>query len=971
METTDSKTPKTECIIPSAPAADGARAPSGTANLFDQYTIYSKIGSGGMGVVYLAKDKRLDRFVSIKRLNHKAQSNPALRKRFLQEARAVASLNNVHIVHIYALGEDDDGPYIVMEYVSGPASATRADMPQPDGISVPRAPLTLEQYTSARGSLSADEAVGLMIKISSAIAYAHNCGVIHRDLKPSNILIDESNEPKIVDFGLARLIHGNSEISKLTVPGEKLISLGYGAPEQEKDASFSDERSDVYGLGALLYFTLTGQNPRYFREQDIPVSLRELVVKSLAPAKEQRLPSAAAFVEELKAIQNRTRVETPTVKTTWRCKWCDAINPVATRFCAECGWDGREICPECGAETFIGIQYCNSCGADIRSYETILNVIRKIKDDFSQGRFESVISGAGQIHGFEPAGHSGRGYLQEVQSLRDRAEKNVVLRKQLAEQISIELRAENYERAKRFIGQYREVAKDERAFEIEEREIPEKMLKRDLGRVRRSILRHDWITAANLCETLLKTVAPNNENVLRLARMIRLRRNLRKALGCAAIAALAIVAYILLCPLVLRSVKPPVHPALRYALLPACKVYGMQSLNIETLLGKYAAALLPEGMKIADIMGSPAGRTVEPASLPENVLAKQKEFRTQLHELKNVQNAFDKKWADEYKIELEVLAERFREHGDFESWETTAHELNHLTETGQLAGFNNGGDTPPELALLEQKYQKMKDDQSLVLCRKVITLYNEYINVLTDFQRAYMQKENMKLAASVNEEIRTVREEEHLKSAKAMLAKTEQNRPGEAAIAGARIFEQSFADVKIKETDAPLTKLRNELSRANSIYTENNEKWSQNYAEQLVRRKEVYQREGNYAGVLAASEELDRFRAERTLDESDVLADRSLRHLSELQGNTIKQLKSIKGARAKKIIDATEQCAATLGQLQKKFTVGGDMKSASAIDAKIKSIRNAVDYLSARQELENMKSELEPAPKAEAGAVGD
>jgi serine/threonine-protein kinase len=96
--------------------------------LFDQYTIYSKIGNGGMGVVYLARDRRIGRFVAIKRLNSQAQSIPSLRQRFLHEARAVATLSHVHIVHIYALGEDEDGPFIVMEYVAGrtrPTSRTR------------------------------------------------------------------------------------------------------------------------------------------------------------------------------------------------------------------------------------------------------------------------------------------------------------------------------------------------------------------------------------------------------------------------------------------------------------------------------------------------------------------------------------------------------------------------------------------------------------------------------------------------------------------------------------------------------------------------------------------------------------------------------------------------------------------------------------------------------------------------------
>ena len=127
--------------------------------LFDQYTIYSKIGSGGMGVVYLARDRRLGRFVAIKRLNHKAQSIKSLRQRFLHEARAVAALSHVHIIHIYALGEDEDGPFIVMEYIAGPDGSSVDSKIQNGGLVQPNKPLTLEQHIRAHGQLSADDAV--------------------------------------------------------------------------------------------------------------------------------------------------------------------------------------------------------------------------------------------------------------------------------------------------------------------------------------------------------------------------------------------------------------------------------------------------------------------------------------------------------------------------------------------------------------------------------------------------------------------------------------------------------------------------------------------------------------------------------------------------------------------------------------------------------------------------------------------
>ena len=137
--------PQDEPTVRIVPGAEPSFEEPRNDKLFDQYTIYSKIGNGGMGVVYLARDRRLGRFVAIKRLNHQAQSIPSLRQRFLQEARAVATLSHVHIVHIYALGEDDDGPFIVMEYVAGPDDTEVKNESQAGGLVQPNAPLTLDQ----------------------------------------------------------------------------------------------------------------------------------------------------------------------------------------------------------------------------------------------------------------------------------------------------------------------------------------------------------------------------------------------------------------------------------------------------------------------------------------------------------------------------------------------------------------------------------------------------------------------------------------------------------------------------------------------------------------------------------------------------------------------------------------------------------------------------------------------------------
>ncbi len=135
------------------------------------------------------------------------------------------------------------------------------------------------------------------------------------------------------------------------------------------NASAVDERADVYGLGGLLYFSITGKNPRYFRESDVPEVLRAPLVKALETDRNRRWGSALEFAQALERIQAPSTTELPSVRTTWRCKWCDTVNPLSLQFCGMCGWDGGEECAECGAAMRFGVRYCGECGADAREYE--------------------------------------------------------------------------------------------------------------------------------------------------------------------------------------------------------------------------------------------------------------------------------------------------------------------------------------------------------------------------------------------------------------------------------------------------------------------------------------------------------------------------------------------------------------------------------------------------------------------------
>ena len=194
--------------------------------------------------------------------------NPRLLERFRTEGRSVAALAHFHIVHVYAMEEDEEGPYIAMEYVAGPAFAHRDDWPP----ELPNPPLDLEEYVTRKGKFDVPGAVQIGQKLCAAVAYAHKHGVIHRDIKPANIMMNEEGEPKLVDFGLAR--QGGNKREGMTLAGARMLTIGYGAPEQESDASQVDERADIYALGATIWFLLTGENPRHFRESEVPGAAR-------------------------------------------------------------------------------------------------------------------------------------------------------------------------------------------------------------------------------------------------------------------------------------------------------------------------------------------------------------------------------------------------------------------------------------------------------------------------------------------------------------------------------------------------------------------------------------------------------------------------------------------------------------------------------------------------------------------------
>ena len=305
----DSKGTRSESIdaTPHATVDDSARSslrkrPSLIGQSFDDLEILEEIGRGGMGVVYKARQKSLDRLVAVKLLLAELAHDETRLARFHAEARASAALEHRNIIQVYQVGECAFGHYFAMEYIDGQS---------------------LESLIQ-KGKIKLPSAVALTMVLAEAMHYAHAQGIVHRDLKPANILVDRNLRPVIMDFGIAKRVDGPSGLTQF---GVIMGTPAYMAPEQ---AGATPEKvgphSDIYALGAILYTMLTGRPP--FEGNDplrivlkvigpdlpppvrslqphVPEKLERICAKCMAKEPAERYADGRSLAQELRPVHRR------------------------------------------------------------------------------------------------------------------------------------------------------------------------------------------------------------------------------------------------------------------------------------------------------------------------------------------------------------------------------------------------------------------------------------------------------------------------------------------------------------------------------------------------------------------------------------------------------------------------------------------------------------------------------------------
>src|SRR5438093_9261337 len=238
-----------------------------------------------MGLVYKARQPRLDRLVALKILAGDKEKDPHFAERFQREAQALARLNHPNIITVYDFGETAGLYYLLLEYVDG---------------------MNLRQLSRSR-KIAPEEALAIVPSICEALQYAHQHGIVHRDIKPENILLDTQGRVKIADFGIAKILGVEAPNEPLTGAAQAIGTPHYMAPEQVEKPGTVDHRADIYSLGVVLYEMLTGELPlgRFAPPSckvQVDVRLDEIVLRALEKEPELRYQQASQVKTDVETI---------------------------------------------------------------------------------------------------------------------------------------------------------------------------------------------------------------------------------------------------------------------------------------------------------------------------------------------------------------------------------------------------------------------------------------------------------------------------------------------------------------------------------------------------------------------------------------------------------------------------------------------------------------------------------------------
>jgi serine/threonine protein kinase len=304
--------------IPAEVAAKmfGDRESAGLVGItIDRYLVLSSIGAGGMGEVYLAEDTTLRRKVALKVLPHFYTSDPERVQRFELEARAASALNHPHIVTIHEIGHWRNTQFIVTEFIDGHTLRERMQ----------------------KGRVGVDELIEIALQSASALAAAHNAGIVHRDIKPANIMIRSDGYVKVLDFGLAKLTSNSAPDTReaRTDPGRVMGTIHYMSPEQALGEQV-DQRTDIFSLGVVLYELASGKLP-FAGNSDaavyneilnktpetldhhparLPAELSRIIQRALEKDRGRRYQTATELHSDLKRLQNDSNLKyVPAVKS--------------------------------------------------------------------------------------------------------------------------------------------------------------------------------------------------------------------------------------------------------------------------------------------------------------------------------------------------------------------------------------------------------------------------------------------------------------------------------------------------------------------------------------------------------------------------------------------------------------------------------------------------------------------------------